>query len=71
MSHPFPYAVHFGYMEASTIRCATFEMALKVARQKKALHAKDQYKSVSIYNENRAVGDSYGLTEEERAEWEG
>jgi hypothetical protein len=66
----FPYIVRFGYQEASSIRCATFEMALKVARQKKALHAKDQYKSVSIYNEDRADGDSYGLTEEERAQWE-
>lgn len=64
------YRVRWGYMERSECCLNTFPEALAFARRKRAANAKETYKSVSIYNDDKADQDSYGLTAQEQEEWQ-
>jgi hypothetical protein len=66
--------VRFGYQETREIWAREFSVALAIARALSSLYRTRAHEfpqcTVSIYNDDRRDDDnSYGLTEEERAEW--
>lgn len=71
-----PYRVCWGYMCRSQRAFTTWPEALKFARTKRADNALTTYPEVVVYNDDHADGaedtgaSRYGLTEEEREEWE-
>ena len=67
---PDTYTVRHGWMEQSSRRFDSFAEALAFARRKRAEYVKDGRLTVSIYNDNKADQDSYGLSDAESQEWE-
>ena len=73
MTPKFPYQVKYDYMERYTSSFETWPEALAHGIELRNRYASDPgiYRnlSVSIYNVDRMDQDSYGLTEEQKAEW--